>query len=214
MRGLGWVYLALLAVFAACTAGAPAREGHAPAPTVVALVKKRAAQPGEARQRDAFVPVCSAFAVLRAGRVRLATAKHCLPGQPAAPRLRYLAPSGWGHGLASVSYADPGSPVAYLAPDDPAGLVPFELAGPPLPGEAVTSHSEVYDADAPGLLVGQLTAGWFETSQSIVYGWSGSPALDAQGRAWGVVSKCPPEESGACRPGRTIVAALPAEWGF
>lgn len=50
--------------------------------------------------------------------------------------------------------------------------------------------------------------GFWETTQTIVFGWSGSPVVDELGRAVALVAKCPALEN-KCVAGHTIVAELP-----
>lgn len=80
-------------------------------------------------------------------------------------------------------------------------------------GESVHAVSALYDTVSTGTVVAWLTGGWYETDQTVVYGWSGSPELDTQGRVWGIVSQCPVvydvSTSGMCQAGHTIVAGLP-----
>ncbi len=170
--------------------------------------------------RVVFVPSCNAFAVERDSEVYLATAAHCLADPPTLGQtLRYLAPNGVGHGFARVTFLDLSGDRA-LAVATGGDLEPLREAGPPGEGAWVESVSSYYSAVSAGTVIGELSDGWHQTTQTIVFGWSGSPVLDRQGRAWGIVSKCPLASTvelaaehgvglGTCLPGATIVTVLP-----
>jgi hypothetical protein len=157
--------------------------------------------PGWAGLASRWVPYCSAFGVARAGRVQLATAAHCVSSQPVHYRCRA------GVSLASVVFVSEARDVAYL---DPLGCTPSALEPGPTPpvGEMLSAHSSLYAGPTYGRVVEHYVSGYYETTQTIVYGWSGSPVVDHLGRAVGLVAKCPSYE-GRCVPGHTIVASLP-----
>lgn len=192
-----------------CTAGpaaAPSSDGNG---AVVAILALEPARPLDSHERAQYVRVCSAFAVRglapRPG-VWLVTAEHCA----FASRVRYLSPNGWGQAFATVEFTDKATDFALLRPDDPSELVPYSVSYVPRIGENVRSLSAVYAGDSRGRLTTWLSGPYFETSQTIVFGWSGSPVIDSGGRVFAFVSKCPWNESfTACQPGRTIVSALP-----
>ena len=150
--------------------------------------------------RDRWVPHCTAFAVTRLGRVQLATAAHCVKGTDQARYFRT-----WGLGLARVSWVSVARDVAYLDVED-ASLVPLEM-GIMQVGQSVRSYSTLYDAVSDGRVQYEYEGGWFETTQTIVFGWSGSPVVDSFGRVVGVVAKCN-TTGGVCTPGHTQVASL------
>jgi len=108
-------------------------------------------------------------------------------------------------GDAQVTYISLARDITYLDVSDPE-LQPLEL-GRMSVGLAVRSYSTLYDAVSPGQVERSYDEGWYETSQTIELGWSGSPVIDDFGRAVGVVAKCPTTEE-KCTPGHTLVAAL------
>lgn len=162
----------------------------------------------------AYAPTCNAFAIARDGNVYLATAEHCVHDHPEGATVRFLAPSGIGHGFARVTFKDEAHDVALLSTTEP-GLVPLPEAAPPHEGAHVTAVSAYYEALSAGTLLGRLSTTYYGTSQTVHRGWSGSPELDAQGRVWGIVSQCPSlrvdagEGGWDCVPGETIVTVLP-----
>jgi S1-C subfamily serine protease len=98
--------------------------------------------------------------------------------------------------------------VAFLAMGDPELVTPLRTGHSPLVGENVWSYSPIFRARSSGSVTGWLGADWFETTQSVAEGWSGSPVLDARGDVVGVVSQCPAIASGAtkrCAPGHVVV---------
>lgn len=161
--------------------------------------------------RDHYVRACSAFAVRGLGTlpgVWLVTAEHCA----FTPRIRYLSPSGWGHSFASVEFTDARRDLALLQPDNPGELVPYWVGAVPQNGERVRSVSAVYGGQSLGQLDAHLSGQFFETTQTIVLGWSGSPVVDSSGHAFAFVSKCnlayDKVPAGECAPGHTIVSVL------
>lgn len=151
-----------------------------------------------------YEPSCNAFAI--PGGL-LMTAAHCVEGIEPGGEVRYLSPDGVGHGIAkllSVNVA------ADLATCEAPGLKPLPVTSPPRDGAEVLAVSSFYGQTHYGKVLEPLGSGRYETSVSIIKGWSGSPALDAHGRVWGVVSQCRLPEPGAtdCAPGAAIVTAL------
>ncbi len=164
------------------------------------------ASPSWGRMRDTFEPVCTAFAVRRHGATVLMTAAHCV----FARRMRYMPPNGVGLGMATLQHRDEAHDIAFMTPEDSAGLQPLELAAMPTVGERVRAFSPMH-----GVSLGCVTASlgpWaFETDQTVVRGWSGSPEVDDEGRVVGLVVQCDARESdGQCVPGNaTAMTVLP-----
>lgn len=204
---VGFVFLAALWL-SACAPSRPPERAGVSSSSLVTLMRVRPATPasflGDGLSRDRYEPYCGAFAVKRAGRVQLATAAHCVG---AGQSVRYVPPSGWGLGTAHVVFWSPDSDLAYLEPESSAGLVPLDVAPAPGPGERVRAFSSVYGQTSFGRVTARLGFGWYETDQTIVRGWSGSPVVDASGRAVGVVAQCF-TRGGECLPGITHVSAL------
>lgn len=208
------------AAFIACAPTALAPEGTStPAvsgASVVTLVRPQARWSfgslasenwTRATWRIGYVPSCNAFAVEHAGSQHLATAAHCVDGLKLGEAVLYLSPDGVGYGHAILSYVDPAKDVAFARAS---GLHSLPRSSVPREGEAVLSVSSLYSSTSYGRLLSHLSMGYYETTQTIIHGWSGSPVFDARGRVWGVVSKCT-QNAGAneCEPGRAIVADLP-----
>lgn len=150
-----------------------------------------------------YEPSCNAFAI--PGGL-LMTAAHCVQGIEVGGEVRYLSPDGVGHGVAKLLSVNE---VHDLATCEAQGLTPLPVTSPPRDGEPVLAVSSVYGQTHYGTLVEALASSRYETSFSIIKGWSGSPVLDTHGRVWGVVSQCNlgPDKL-ECAPGATIVTAL------
>ncbi len=202
--------LVLCAWSTACTSGRPAARAGVSSASLVTLMRLEPAQvepdlEGYGSEHDRYVPTCTAFAVKRLGRVQLATAAHCVRD---VLSVRYVPPSGWGLGIATVQDISEARDVAFLDVEQ-GELRPLEMAAQPGTGERVRAFSAVYDQTSLGRVLAQYEEGWYETSQTIVYGWSGSPVVDDAGRAVGVVSKCPDTIQGMpCKPGHALVTSL------
>ncbi len=223
---LAWaVGFALLATCAGCTrelGGAP-EAGQGPragvrrgvsSTSVVTLLRVHRAEPfdsGAAGTHDTWEPACSAVAVQGLTGTLLVTAAHCTPEAALGSEARYYAPNGLGQSRAILVARDAVHDLAVLEPREPAELAPLERTGVPSEGSPVLSVSSLYDARSVGVVVASLGQGFYETSQTIVYGWSGSPVLDAHGRVWAVVSKCPVlVGADTCMAGHAYVASLGA----
>ena len=161
------------------------------------------------RYADRFVPTCAAFAVVHYEQAMLATAAHCIPGAATSTTdLRFWAPNGWGHGHAGLVERNDGADVAFLGVTEPGMLEPLRSGPMPVIGETVHSYSPVFRASSSGRVSAWLGGGWFETTQTAVAGWSGSPVFNERGEVLGLVSKCPSPDGLArgCMPGRVVVA--------
>lgn len=165
---------------------------------VVTLVERRA---------NRWHPYCNAFAVNRGGAVMLATAAHCLHEKPVGAVAHYLAPIGVEE--AFIAFRDSVSDRALLAGDF-SDLEAFDLVAPPGIGFPAVSVSSYYDARSTGAVEADLGEGQWETSLTIRKGWSGSPVLDTQGRAWGIVVRCTLSWlTMQCRDERAFVTVVP-----
>jgi Trypsin-like peptidase domain len=211
-----WLALLLLALLAIACARDPLAPSQPRADSVVTLLRVAGPPPclgfpeEPCRYADKYEPRCAAFGVMRGGQTQLATASHCVPDVAnRSTALRFLAPSGWGHGKAYLVERDAAADVAYLALDDPVMVSPLRLGRAPLVGESVWSYSPIYRDRSSGRVTGWLGDDWFETDQTVADGWSGSPVLDDSGAAVGVVSRCSSGHgtSRRCTPGRTVVTA-------
>jgi hypothetical protein len=69
-------------------------------------------------------------------------------------------------------------------------LRPLELAHAPPVGSHIEAVSSLYETSTRGVVLAELGSGVVETSLSVRRGWSGSPVLDEDGAAWGVVVGC------------------------
>jgi hypothetical protein len=141
----------------------------------------------------------------------LVTASHCVPESATSlTPLRFLAPSGWGHGLAYLIERNATADVAFLAIGEPEMVTPLRKGNSPLIGESVWSYSPIHRDRSDGQVTSWLSGDFFETSQTVDKGWSGSPVLDAGGDVVGVVSQCSSETYGTktrCAPGRVVVTS-------
>lgn len=150
-----------------------------------------------------YLPSCNGFAI--EGH-RLMTAAHCVAGVELGGEVRYLSPDGVGHGIATLLAVNDAED---LATCEAYGLTPLPVTSPPRDGETVLSVSSYYGQTSYGVMRNRLSSGFYETSQTIIHGWSGSPVLDTHGRVWGLVSQCHMNaDSSECAPGGTIVTAL------
>ena len=154
---------------------------------------------------------CNAFCVQRLGTNYLITAAHCVPDQKHGDQVRYLKPNGIGHGVGKLIWTSPEHDNAVVSVDDP-DLVPLTIdaAYEPAMGDIAQSASSYYATESYGHVIGSLAPGYYDTTQSIVRGWSGSPVLNENGNVWGIVSKCSFDWlTMECRPGYAIVAEVP-----
>jgi hypothetical protein len=210
---VGFALLALMGCTRTIEASQPRACAGVSSASVVTLLRVQQAQPLDEQSQDTWVPVCSAFAVRGGqGAALLVTAAHCVP-QELGSELHYYAPNGIGHDRAVLVARDSVHDLAVLEPRAPGALVPLERTGVPNEGAHVLAVSALYNMSSPGVVVAELGQGMWETTQTIVFGWSGSPVLDAHGRVWAVVSKCPAEPIGTsyrCIAGHAYVASLGA----
>ncbi len=216
MRAFACLLLALTLALSAC-APDPLAPGQPRAASVVTLLRVVGPPPclrfpeETCSYADSYEPRCAAFALVRQGQTMLVTASHCVPESATnLTPLRFLAPSGWGHGLAYLLERNDAADVAFLALGDPEMVTPLRKGKSPLIGESVWSYSPTYRDRSDGQVTGWLSGDFFETSQIVDKGWSGSPVLDASGDVVGVVSQCSSETSGAttrCAPGRVVVTS-------
>lgn len=150
-----------------------------------------------------YEPTCNGFAI--PGN-QLLTAAHCVKGIEPGGEVRYLSPDGVGHGIATLLSVNEATD---LATCEAHGLTPLEVTSPPRDGETTMAVSSYYGQTSYGKVLERLTTGYYETSVSIIKGWSGSPLLDTHGRVWGLVSQCHLRpDSSECDTSGSIVTAL------
>jgi hypothetical protein len=133
---------------------------------------------------------CNAFAVDAPrvpGGLLLLTARHCM--LPVDGLQRYLSPDGFGHHKA-IAWSSWGHVAALLPLDDPVRLRALELSHAPPVGAPVQAVSSLHERGTQGVVLAELGSGVVETSLAVRRGWSGSPVLDEDGAAWGVVVGC------------------------
>jgi hypothetical protein len=217
MRNLLWLLTSLaLLLLLGCTHDALA-PGQPRAASVVSMLEVVGPPPciglpeEQCRYADTYEPHCAAFAIAKHGQTMLVTASHCVPDSTmSSTKLRFHAPSGWGHGIAYLAHREADADVAFLTLSDPEMVTPLRVGRSPLVDERVWSYSPIYRARAEGIVTNWSRADWFETTQSITPGWSGAPVLDERGEVVGVVSQCPAISGIAtklCKPGRVVVTA-------
>ncbi len=195
----------------------PQAPGQPRAASVVTLLRVEGPPPcigfpeEPCRYRDSYAPRCAAFALVRQHQTMLVTAAHCVPESATnLTPLRFLAPSGWGHGLAYLLERNEAADVAFLAIGDPEMVTPLHTGRSPLVGDSVWSYSPIFRATSAGVVTDWLGGDWFESTQTVAKGWSGSPVLDDRGDVVGVVSQCPASVTAAgarCAPGRVVVTS-------
>jgi hypothetical protein len=205
----------LLALVVACAAD-PLAPSQPRADSVVTLLQLAGPPPcvgfpeEPCRYASTWEPHCAAFAIVRAGQTILTTAAHCVPASVSSSTpLRFHAPSGWGHGKAYLAERDDAADVAFLTPAEPGMVTPLRVGRTPLVGDSVWSYSPIYRDRSTGHVANWLGSDWFETTQTVDAGWSGSPVLDDRGEVVGIVSRCPAEQTAAkrCAPDRVVVTA-------
>ncbi len=157
-----------------------------------------------------YSETCNAFAVLDVNVKYLVTAGHCLDGYPIGSTIRYLATDGVGHGKATVEFISSVSDKAILSISDPK-LVPFRVDASYEPAEDdyAFTVSSIYSGVSSGNVIGKLTHGWYDTTQNVRFGWSGSPVLNEHGDAWGIIAMCRLDEvTQQCFSDYAIVASI------
>lgn len=200
----------LAAIAVACTPIATPESAWSPEPRgySVVTVAEPVLRPYNTAQHWRLY--CNAFAIDRGGVTLLATAAHCLHGKEPGELVLYVPPSGWGFATARVLYANRATDAALLQPADSDGLLPLAVAAPPAVHSRVTSTSSYFGATSRGFVTADLGLGWRETSITIRRGWSGSPVLNTDGSAWGIVSTCTLSWGFTdCAPHYTRVTAIP-----
>jgi hypothetical protein len=205
IEALVWVVLAVsgMALLTFCAAACSQPE---PCPVVQA---KPATDPRDAaliimRYSNAGPrPICGAFAVRDGTRVRLITAAHCVPGLKPGEPLRFATRRQWsatsdGVSSGTVLWNDPDRDRAeFVASDDhdaeALARVALEI-GPALSYERIHTIGPSFDyARLDGRVLGGVSSNlgaYWSTDLDITFGWSGSPVIDAQGRAIGIVVSC------------------------
>lgn len=151
-------------------------------------------------------PICGAFAVQGPRGIELLTAAHCLRDAGLGDSIAYATREQWEHTAAAVSRA---RVTSIDTADDRATLMPEpgldSIDSSPLVPDAVVSV-------APGwhLTHGHVTehvGRYFTSTLDVRPGWSGSPVLDARGRAVGIVVACE-AVGGVCVPKAGIFVGL------
>lgn len=214
-QAVKWLALACLVLVAVamcqgCTRPDPKSAEPSADSSIVALVRQTVewqdapdSFESTGHYRLTWETYCNAFALQRGAELALVTAAHCVPTD--SGEVRYLPPDGWGIDRARVSRIARG--VAVLTIARRGGLVGFRQAQAPELGAAVWAISSAWGEFRSGVLTDAQPWGGYRTTIGVEHGWSGSPALDAQGRAWGVVTKCETWK-GSC------VAHGSAVWGL
>ncbi len=149
-------------------------------------------------------PCCNAFAVQTHRGPKLVTAAHCLRGLDSARFLRF---GGGLSDVARVTFVDLKADVAEL--EAPAGM-PLLLTASTAVGASPVWAQQAWQARA-GQVIG--TGGrFYVTTLPVAPGWSGSPVLDTEGRAVGVLVRCTAGDDRhgkSCAPRSGIFVALP-----
>lgn len=157
-----------------------------------------------------YSTICNAFCVQDVDVPYLVTAAHCVDGMGPGSRFRYLSVNGIGSEWATLEWVDLAGDRAIATIND-SSLVPFKVNASyyPEPGDVTIAVSSVYSDVSKGNVIGQLSDGWFDTTQNVTYGWSGSPVLNQYGQVWGIVSMCRLTDGEQdCDPDYSIVSSI------
>lgn len=153
---------------------------------------------------------CNAFCVRDVDAKYLVTAAHCVEGLSIGSRFNYLEPNGAGYGEATLEWVGVTGDRAIATFKDNS-LVPLRVnAGyEPSGGDLAITFSSLYSQASSGHVIGELTNLWYDTNQTIDFGWSGSPVVNEDGDAWGIVSMCHPnDDESACEPNYAIISSI------
>lgn len=153
---------------------------------------------------------CEAFCVKDVDKPYLVTAAHCVEGLAPGSIFLYQEPNGIGYGSAILEWIGKTGDRAIAQVDD-TQLVPFLVNSSYLPEQEdpVVSISIHYNAISRGKVIGKLSEGWYDTTQTFNFGWSGSPVINQFGTVWGIVSKCRQSYGeDTCDPNYAIISSI------
>ncbi len=160
--------------------------------------------------RMGYSPTCNAFCVQDIDAPYLVTAAHCVQDMGPGSRFRYMTNNGTGSKWATVEWVGVTGDRAIASINDPS-LIPFNVNSSyyPEPGDVALTVTSVYSDISRGEVIGELSHGWFDTTQTVTFGWSGSPVMNSQGTVWGIVSMCRLTDSETdCDPNYSIVSSI------
>lgn len=158
----------------------------------------------------AYSPTCNAFCVQDIDVPYLVTAAHCVENMGPGSRFRYMTNNGIGSKWATVEWVGVTGDRAIASINDP-DLIPFKVNSSyyPEPGDSAITVTSVYSDVSRGKVIGPLSSGWYDTTQTVNFGWSGSPVLNDQGTVWGIVSMCKLDDGQQnCDPNYSIVSSI------
>jgi hypothetical protein len=158
-----------------------------------------------------YADSCNAFGIDRLGTQLLLTAAHCLSGMEVGDEFKYREPNGVGFGTAELIWLDPAGDRAAASISDPLiSSLDIDLEYVPNAGDETVTISSLHGGVSRGAVIGELAHGWFDTTQSVGFGWSGSPVVNEAGSVWGILSMCRlQDEESDCDPGYAIVTQIP-----
>lgn len=158
----------------------------------------------------AYYASCNAFFANYYGHDYLITAAHCVHGSNVGDRIDYLSPTGLGADHATLVDADPTFDTAVLVPASKHVVaLPTDISYEINAGDTVFSCSTMFRSTVLGNIIGELTYGWFDTTQTVGKGWSGAPVINGEGNVIGLISMCRwITEEDRCQTSYAIVAKL------
>lgn len=135
-----------------------------------------------------YAETCNAFSIIEDNKKYLVSAKHCFDNPAPGTSFKYISPDGFGSNDATIAWVSTvGDRIFADVNDDK--LVPLRVNDNFLPveGDIVYSYSSLHKKISSGIVIGELTQYWFDTTQTVDYGWSGSPVFSDDGYAWGII---------------------------
>ncbi len=153
---------------------------------------------------------CNGFFVSYYNHAYMVTASHCVRGLNVGDRVDYLNPNGFGIGHSTLVDSDTTFDTAMLQPESiPVDPLVADVNYKVNAGDTVFSCSSLTHQTVLGNVIGELTYGWFDTTQSVAKGWSGAPVMNGDGNVIGLVSMCHfITEDDMCMPNNAIIAKL------
>lgn len=153
---------------------------------------------------------CNGFFASYYNHAYMITASHCVSGLNVGDQVDYLNPNGFGIGHTTLIDSDPTFDQAVLLPETvPVDPLVTDVNYQINAGDTVFSLSAITKQTVLGNVIGELTHGWFDTTQTVAKGWSGAPVMNGDGNVIGLISMCHfITEEDRCIQNNAIVAKL------
>ena len=151
---------------------------------------------------------CSAVAVTDQATTFLVAAAHCLIKPAQGKQFRYEYLNGVGTELATIEAIS--NDVVYASTED-SRLDPIQIDRSYVPStnDQAFVVSSTFESVNSGHVIGKLSSVSYDTDNTIVRGWSGSPVLNKNGYVWGIVYGCLVENGETeCEPNYTVVSKI------